>query len=62
MPGFFIPLATGAPRALRLTAGLLGARVVDKLWIGLAAHQPEAHLSESVRARAQRIGAALAQG
>jgi putative NADPH-quinone reductase len=59
MPGFLIPLATGAPRALRLTAALLGAKVVARLWIGLAAHQPQAHLSAAVLKRAQRIGALL---
>ena len=60
MPAFLIPLATGAPRALRLTASLLGATPLRALWIGLAAHQPEAHLSASVRQRAVRIGAMLA--
>lgn len=60
MPAFFIPLATGAPRALRLTAALLGAKPLRTLWIGLAAHDPETHLSAAVRERALRIGAALA--
>lgn len=60
MPAFFIPWATGAPRALRLTAGLLGAKIAGKLWIGLAAQQPEARLSAAVRQRAERLGALLA--
>src|SRR5512146_870645 len=37
MPGFLIPYATGAPRALRTAASLLGAKPVGKLWIGLSA-------------------------
>jgi putative NADPH-quinone reductase len=60
MPGFLIPLATGAPRALRLTAKLLGARRVGSLWIGLAAHQPRQQLSDRVRKRARRLGRKLA--
>jgi NAD(P)H-dependent FMN reductase len=60
MPGFLIPLATGAPRALRLTAELLGAKPVGKLWIGLAARQPHQQLSPRVCERARRLGAKLA--
>jgi hypothetical protein len=60
MPGFFIPLATGAPRALRLTAKLLGARRAGSLWIGLAAHEPRQQISRRVRERARRLGRKLA--
>jgi putative NADPH-quinone reductase len=60
MPGFFIPLATGAPRALRGTAKLLGARSAGSLWIGLAAHEPRQQLSKRVRERARRLGRELA--
>ncbi len=60
MPGFFIPLATGAPRALRLTAKLLGAERAGSLWIGLAAHEPRQQLSRRVRERARRLGRRLA--
>lgn len=60
MPGMFIPLATGAPRALKTTATLLGARVVGKLWIGLAAGKPKQELPAKVVAKARRIGATLA--
>ena len=59
MPGFFIPLATGAPRALRVTAKLLGARCTGSLWIGLAAHEPRQQLSRSVRERARKLGREL---
>jgi multimeric flavodoxin WrbA len=58
-PGFLLPLATGAPRALRIAASCLGARPVEKLWIGLAAQSAEAHLSGRVLLRARRIGAQL---
>jgi hypothetical protein len=40
MPGFLIPLTTGAARALRVTAKMLGAEPVDHVLIGLAAGEP----------------------
>jgi putative NADPH-quinone reductase len=58
-PGFLLPIATGAPRALRLAANCLGARPVAKLWIGLAAQSPEPQLSKRVLQRASRIGERL---
>ena len=58
-PGIFLPIATGASRALRLAAQSLGARPVAKLWIGLAAQQPKPMLSTRVLRRAQHIGASL---
>lgn len=58
-PGFLIPLTTGVPKALRVTAACLGARPVAKLWVGLAAQSAEAHLSEKVLLRAHTIGAEL---
>jgi NAD(P)H-dependent FMN reductase len=60
MPGFLIPLATGAARALRLSAKMLGAKPVAKLWIGLAAHEPHHELSSRTLERARRIGWKLA--
>jgi len=59
MPGFCIPLLTGASRALRKTAKILGARPVGKLWIGLAAQQPQQALSPRILADARRIGLRL---
>ncbi len=59
MPGFLIPLFTGAPRALRLTASMLGARPVGKLWIGLAAQQPEQALAARTLEHARQIGLRL---
>ncbi len=60
MPGFLIPLATGAARALRLTAGMLGAKPVGRLWIGLAASEPYHPLPPRTRVRARRLGWKLA--
>lgn len=60
MPGFLIPCATGAPRALRTAATLLGAKPVGKLWIGLAAREEHQKLSNQTRLRARHLGARLA--
>lgn len=59
MPGFCIPLLTGASRALRVTAKMLGAKTVAKLWIGLAGQQPHQALSPRTLKHARRIGLAL---
>lgn len=60
MPGLLIPLATGAPRALRLTATTLGAKPVGSLWIGLASHQPHPPLPARTLGKARRMGWKLA--
>jgi NAD(P)H-dependent FMN reductase len=60
MPGFCIPLLTGAARALRVTAKMLGIKTVATLWIGLAGKQPDQPLSPRTLARARRIGLSLA--
>jgi putative NADPH-quinone reductase len=63
MPGFLIPYATGAPRALRTAASLLGAKPVGKLWIGLSAREEHQKLSLQTRQRARQLGTILgAQG
>ncbi len=59
MPGFLIPYATGAPRALRTAASLLGAKPVGKLWIGLSAREEHQRISRQTRLRARRLGAKL---
>ncbi len=61
MPGFLIPLATGAAKALRMASLSLGAKPVSRLWIGLAAGEPRHALSARVRERARRIGWKLAK-
>jgi multimeric flavodoxin WrbA len=60
MPGFLIPLATGAPRALRTAATLLGAKTVGKMWIGLSAQEEHQKLSTQTRLRARQLGTKLA--
>ncbi len=60
MPGFFIPLFTGVADTLRLTAKMLGAKTVGRLWIGLSAQEPDHPLSARQRERARRIGWKLA--
>lgn len=59
MPGFLIPFATGAPRALRAAASLLGAKPVGKLWIGLSAREEHQRISPQTRQRARQLGARL---
>lgn len=61
MPGFLIPLATGAPRALRATAKVLGARVAGALWLGMVSGEPHPHLSAKMLGRARRLGERLAK-
>jgi len=60
MPGFLIPLATGAARALSITARVLGAKPVGKLWIGLAAGEQHHELSKRTLGRARKMGLRLA--
>jgi len=60
MPALLIPIATGAPGALKLTAKMLGAAPVGKLWIGQAAEQPEQKLPGKTLAKAMRLGRRLA--
>jgi multimeric flavodoxin WrbA len=59
-PGFVIPFATGAARALRVTAQMLGAKPVGHMWIGLVGYKPHHVLSERNRKRARHLGWKLA--
>ena len=58
-PRIFIPLATGAAKALKVTARTLGAKPVGRLWIGLVGGEPHYQLSDRERARAMRMGRKL---
>ena len=60
MPGWMIPIGTGAPRALKVAAKLLGAKPVAKLWLGFSAMHPVQPLSASAQEKASRIGRRLA--
>jgi len=59
-PGIFIPLATGAPKALKSTAAMFGAKIVGRMWIGLVGSKPHYELSAKNRERARRLGRKLA--
>jgi NAD(P)H-dependent FMN reductase len=56
MPGFLIPIATGAAKALRLTAKCLGAKPVGSLWIGLVSQEPHPPFTVRNRERARHLG------
>jgi multimeric flavodoxin WrbA len=60
MPGFLLPLATGAPRSLRAAARLMGATTVGSLWIGGQGGLEHPHLSRRAAARAKLLGQRLA--
>ena len=60
MPGIMIPFATSAPSALRLTAKMLGAAPVGRLWIGHAAVSSDQQLAPRTRAKAIDLGRRLA--
>lgn len=60
MPGLLLPIATSAPSALRMTARMLGARPIGKLWIGLAAGQLDEKPSRRKLERARKLGMRLA--
>jgi multimeric flavodoxin WrbA len=60
MPGFLIPFATGAAKALRLAAKCLGAKPGGSLWIGLVSQEPHPRLSARTLERARHMGWKLA--
>ena len=60
MPGFMIPMFTGTMKALKTTAGMLEARPVGRMYIGLASYEPHQKLTTRKRARARRLGVRLA--
>jgi putative NADPH-quinone reductase len=59
MPGFLIPIVTGASKALRIAAQSLGAKPAGTLWIGLASHSPHPQLPSRTLSRARRLGMEL---
>jgi len=59
MPGFLIPFATGAARALKLTAKMVGAKPVGRLWIGLRGAAQDEVLPPRARMKALRLGRRL---
>ncbi|MFZ0747074.1 MAG: flavodoxin family protein [Terracidiphilus sp.] len=60
IPRLLIPVLTGAPRALRMTAKMLGAKTVDTMWLGKVAGESQRELSPGTLAQARRLGWKLA--
>ncbi len=60
MPAFLVPLATGAPRALRTIAKTLGARPVATVCAGLMGDREHPSVPERVLRRARAAGRRLA--
>jgi len=58
-PGFLLPFFTGAPRALKLAAKVLGAKPIGRLWLGLSAQAPTQALPPRTLVRAQAMGRKL---
>ena len=59
MPGFMIPLMTGAPKALKILAGSLGAKPVQTLNFGMLNMKPTTVVSARQAKKAQAAGQAL---
>jgi FMN-dependent NADH-azoreductase len=58
-PMILTRLFTGAPKALKTAASLLGAGTIDTFYLGLAAKSPDLKLSERTLAKAHQLGAQL---
>jgi multimeric flavodoxin WrbA len=58
-PSFIARLMTQLIKLLKQAAGLLGAKTVGVLFIGMAAKQPRQPLSEKTRKRARQLGKKL---
>lgn len=58
-PAFIARLSTQIVGLLKKCAGLLGAKRIDVLFIGLAAKEPAQAISESTRQRARHLGRRL---
>lgn len=59
MPGFLIPLFTGAVRALKATARVIGAKPVGIMCAGFSAVDEKQNLSNSVIKKARKLGKKL---
>lgn len=59
-PALIARLSTHTVGLLKKSAGVLGARTVGVLFIGLAAQQPRQEIGERTRAEARRLGKKLA--
>jgi multimeric flavodoxin WrbA len=61
-PALIARLSTQIVGLLKKCAGLLGAKKIDVLFIGLAAKQPTQAISEGTKQQARRLGKRLAAG
>jgi NAD(P)H-dependent FMN reductase len=61
-PAFIARLSTQIVGLLKKCAGLLGAKKIDVLFIGLAARQPTQTITDATRRRARHLGQKLAAG
>lgn len=59
MPAVLIPWTTGAPRALKLAARMVGARTVGTLWIGMMGVEAQERLPVRTLERAMALGRRL---
>ncbi|MFA5293128.1 MAG: flavodoxin family protein [Phycisphaerae bacterium] len=60
MPAFFGKLLTGAPRALKITAEVLGAKVIASIFIGTIANNEKESLPKKYVQKAIKAGKILA--
>jgi len=60
MPAFFGKLLTGAPRALKITAEVLGAKVIDSIFMGMVANNEKESLPKKYAQKAKLAGRQLA--
>lgn len=59
MPGFLIPLFTGAVRALRTAVRVIGAKPVGIMCVGFSAVDEKQNLSNSIIKKARKLGKKL---
>jgi multimeric flavodoxin WrbA len=59
MPAIAGKFFTGAPRALKIMAEMLGAKPVQTLFVGMVAQNQKEPLSEKVKEKARKAGARL---
>ena len=59
-PSWLVRWTTDMVKVMKRPAKLVGAGKIKKLWVGMAAQQPEAHLGDRSRKKARKLGRWLA--
>ena len=59
-PSIMTRLLTGAPKLMKDAAGMLGARTIGVITIGIAARSPKTQISPRILKKARRLGKELA--